>query len=398
MGLWNSLKGLIHAELTSADISGMLSAANAHGITLLNLEYKDDLTVHFCIVRKEYAKFRLICENRGETLRIIKRRGVYWTGANLMKRPILLTGLFIVLVAVFFLPKRILFVRVEGNETIPENRILEAADVCGIRFGASSRRVRSEKVKNALLSEIPDLQWAGVNTFGCVAVISIRERGEEKDKASFHGVSNIVAERDGVVLDYTVTRGNGLCDRGQAVEEGQVLISGYIDCGLYVLAARAEGEVFARTVRKLDAVTPSEYQSIGETMEAKKKISILIGKKRINLWKDSGIWDSSCGRMYEEYYITLPGRFSLPIALAVETYRIREITDTVMTEEDACLVLTDFASQYLKTQMVAGSVLQKEEKCVLENEKYCLQGSYLCTEMIGREQQEKIGEYYGKDN
>ena len=102
--------------------------------------------------------------------------------------------------------------------------------------------------------------------------------------------------------------------------------------------------------------------------------------------------------MYEEYYITLPGRFSLPIALAVETYRIREITDAVMTEEDACLVLTDFAYQYLKTQMVAGSVLQKEEKCVLENEKYCLQGSYLCTEMIGREQQEKIGEYYGKDN
>lgn len=31
-------------------------------------------------------------------------------------------------------------------------------------------------MKNALLSAIPELQWAGVNTYGCRAVISVRER------------------------------------------------------------------------------------------------------------------------------------------------------------------------------------------------------------------------------
>ena len=36
--------------------------------------------------------------------------------------------------------------------------------------------IRSEKVKNSLLQRIPQLQWAGINTDGCVAVISVREK------------------------------------------------------------------------------------------------------------------------------------------------------------------------------------------------------------------------------
>ena len=80
-------------------------------------------------------------------------------------------GLCLLLLLVCILPTRVLFMRVEGNESIPENLILEAAEDCGIRFGASRSAVRSEKVKNGILSRISELQWVGVNTKGCIAVI-----------------------------------------------------------------------------------------------------------------------------------------------------------------------------------------------------------------------------------
>ena len=89
-------------------------------------------------------------------------------------RPVLLAGLGILFLLAMYLPSRVLFIRVEGNMQIPDRQILAAAEECGIRFGASRREVRSEKVKNALLSSVPQLQWAGVNTAGCVATISVR--------------------------------------------------------------------------------------------------------------------------------------------------------------------------------------------------------------------------------
>jgi sporulation protein YqfD len=146
-----------------------------------------------------------------------------------------------------FLPTRVLFIHVEGNSTVEERRILEAAQECGIRFGASRRQVRSEKMKNRLLEKVPELKWAGVNTSGCTAVISVREQPVQEQRTGYTGISSIVAACDGRITSCTVTKGNGLCAPGQVVQKGQLLISGYLDCGICIRVTGAEGEIFAET-------------------------------------------------------------------------------------------------------------------------------------------------------
>ena len=231
-----------------------------------------------------------------------------------------------------------------------------------------------------------------MNTKGCVAVISVRERTLPEETKERAGVSGIVASRDGVVESCTVIRGSLLCSPGQAVKTGQTLISGYTDCGLYLQATQAEGEVYALTRRQLCVITPGICITARETETVKKKYSLLIGKKRINLWKDSGIWDTSCGRMYSEYYVTLPGGFSLPVALAVDTYVFRETEDSAM--EITQYQLSKFARQYLEGQMVAGIIKDSIVSFSKEENAVYLTGSYICSEMIGRVQQEQIGEIY----
>jgi len=130
----------------------------------------------------------------------------------------------------------------------------------------------------------------------------------------------------------------------------------------------------------------------------KQKFSIQLGKKRINLWKDSGISDASCGRMYKEYYITLPGGYLLPAALCIEEYQYWEVTDTDVPREAAFQVLSCFAEESLAGQMTAGQILFKEENLAPEQDLYRFRGSYICTEMIGREQLEQIGDINGKSN
>ena len=396
MGLWQSLAGMVEVEVTSAHVEGMLAAVTDTGIPIRGVRSQDPLTVRFQILRRDDTNLRRLLDRRGESMKILRRMGLYWRLKSLLHRPVLTAGICMLLVTALCLPSRICFVEVEGNSTLPDQQIIEAAQNCGIRFGASRREVRSEKVKNELLSALPELKWAGVNTRGCVALISVRERTPSENVDELGAVSSIAAARDGIIISCTATKGNLLCREGQAVRQGQILISGYTDCGLTVTATRAEGEILAQTRRRLTAVTPLSCRIPVEQGRKTVKYSLVIGKKRINFYKGSGIWDATCGKMYAEYHLTLPGGFQLPVTLVRETAVFRKTVDQETDPASAGKSLTDFAEGYLRRRMIAGTVISRD--CVIQTEgNLCyLTGEFSCTEMIGTVCDEKIGEYNGK--
>ena len=398
MDLWRSLGGMVEVELTSADTDAALQEINERDIAVYQVAKASDLTILFQIKKKDYTKLSALCHKKGETLKTLRHKGLYWTLRSTLQRPILTIGILGFLCLALWLPSRVFFIRVEGNGNIPTNRILSAAENAGIRFGASRREVRSEKVKNALLSAVPELQWAGLNTSGCTAIISVQEKSAAETEEKETVVSSIIAATDGVVYSCTATRGTLLCSTGEMVRKGQILISGYADCGLCIQATQAEGEIYAQTNRQITSVIPAEYIKKADSKAEAKKYSVLLGKKRINLWKGSGIWDTSCDRMYEEYYITLPGGFSLPFGIAVETVTLRSADMSTVSQEAAAQLLSEQSNTYITSKMVAGKILAEDLTVAAENGYYSLAGNYICTEMIGREQQEQIGEHYGKNS
>lgn len=390
MDLWHSLNGLVEMEIISADPAASLSRIYNLGITLENVKFADELTIRFRVRRQNLKRILLLTEARGEQWNILAYKGLYWRMIALLKRPVLLLGLAVLFFLTVFLPTRVLFFRIEGNVNVPDNRILELASQCGIQFGASRREVRSEKVKNALLGGIPALEWVGINTAGCVATISVRERQVAEDQTQTSGVSSIVAARDGVVQEITVTGGSPSVKQGQAVKAGQVLISGYTDCGLSIRAQRAKGEIYAATDRRITLVMPENTASKGDEVSQIKKYSVIIGKKRINFYQGSGNFDAGCVKIYEENYVTLPGGFYLPIAIVTETWIEYEYNTPTSATEQSIALLSRFAENYLQTQMVAGKILSRNESFVQENGVLRLEGEYGCLEMIGRERKEEI--------
>ena len=386
------IRSLVTAEITGADIPASLRSLTEQGITLLCTVFQNDLTVRVTLQLSDYGKFLKICEKRGDRVNILTQRGIYWKARDFLRRPLLLLGCLLLLFAVLYLPSRVLFVHVEGNRRLPDRQILEMADSCGIGFGASRRAVRSEKMKNALLEAMPELQWAGVNTKGCVAMITVRERTIPEQLSVSDGVSHIVALTDARIVSCTATRGNLLCAPGQGVKAGQILISGYTDTGLTIRAEGAEGEIFGQTRRNFRAVTPVFSGSTLRNGTQMKKYSLILGKKRINLWKDSGIWDATCDRMYEEYYITLPGGFRLPAALAVERYDAWDLSPREIPQAEAEALLSDFAEAQLMECMIAGRITSPETSISGESGLWILAGEYRCVELIGIRQRLQIGE------
>ena len=398
MSVFSSLAGTVTARLIGADIPATLDLLSRQGIDVLHFHAVTDVEGIIRLKREDYPRVCRLCENRGDRIQYQHRNGAYWTLRAVMRRPVLLIGMLIYLIAALYLPRRVLFVRVVGNETIPARLILEAASDCGIGFGASRRDVRSEKMKNALLEAVPQLQWAGVNTYGCVAEISVRERALWEASGTESGFGHIVASREGVIRSCNATKGNLLCTPGQAVGKGDVLISGYTDCGLTIRAEQAQGEIFAETKRDLTVITPDSVRVSVQTGGEKKKISLLIGKKRINLWKDSGIWDTTCDRMYEEYYITLPGGFQLPFGWCLERFSYRELQEQPCAPEDQENLLRETGEAYLKEQMLSGTIRDSGLSFAEMPGIVQMTGEYSCVEMIGVMQRLENGVKNGEDN
>jgi len=243
------------------------------------------------------------------------------------------------------------------------------------------------------LKELDSLEWAGVNTRGCTAVISVRERdttGESQHGGQFQP---IVASRDGVINSITLLRGGLLCAVGQTVAAGDILVSPYTDCGATVLATGAEAEIFADTEYEIRAVMPNIQLQRVELKRVTNAYGIFIGKNFIKISRDSGISGGTCDKMYDRIHLSLPGGFQLPVGLVVEhtEYYTSKEVETAAFADEAFIYRS--AEDYLRSQMISGYVAEADYTVEQTDGCGVLSGSFRCSEMIGRIQFGEIVEH-----
>ena len=372
MELWWKLRGWVRVRLTSADCVTRLRTLSQE-IRLEHIDFHSDLEVEFEVLRADVKKMEV---RDGETLNVVRAGGAPVVLEQLRRWKVLAAMVLLLGCLTAFLPGRVLFLKVEGNGAVPARLILERAEECGVHFGASIRRLRSEQVKNHLLWAIPELRWAGVNTQGCVATITValRDSGEETPQEL---PGDVVAVTDSVVTAIFPQTGTARAVPGQAVRAGQVLISGETDLGLCTRVDRAEGEVYGLTRRTVEAVLPETTRVRQETGQVVRKYSLRIGKKYVNFSDDSGILYGTCVKMRTVDYLTLPGGFTLPVALVTDTYQMCQ-TQTISREKPQEDLLGE-ARLYVREQMRSGTVLEEDVRFTGG----ALTVVFECREMIG---------------
>jgi len=368
-------------ELTTADPAAVLQRLFQVGVSVSNVEWVSAYCLRIQIKIVDHSKFADCMKTCAESWKIIRLHGPRQFMGSLTKHPVLLIGMVLLFLLSWWVPRHILFIGVEGNHDVSTAQILDAAAQQGLHFGASTVALRSQTVKNGLLTALPQLQWAGIEMRGCMAIITVSERVQDVENR-LEIVGSIVAVCDGVIDSLTVLQGTALCEPGQAVKAGQVLISAYSDRGLCLSVTSSKGEVYAFTSRRLSAVTPLNYQKKENTVKIDKKYTLIFGKKRIFFSNSSGILGGTCAKIYSEYYVTLPGGFRLPMGLQTETYQY--YTSTELKSVDAESLLSRFCQNYVMQHMQAGEIQHVGEAFITQDGLCRLDGFYSCREMIGR--------------
>ena len=375
--------------ITCPDITQAYRIAVKCNAKLYEVTPIDSITYRCVICGNTSQPFITALEKAGYTVQVLRDLRYF----KLMKRlcrPVLFLGIILLIFLTFWIPERVLFISVEGNSTISSVSILQAAEAYGIHFGIDRQSIRSEPFKNYMLKVFPELSWAAVNTSGCIATITVKEAETGNKQLDNIAFSHVVATRDGVVISATTTSGNQMFEIGDAVKEGQILISGLTNQSGFPETTRASGEIFALTSRKIAVITPSDAAFKGRCKKQINQYSLNIGKKRIFLSKDSRIPFTECDRLYKEIYTVLPGGYILPLSFIKEEITVYQTAQQSIPEDIRCELLLNAMDQYIISQMNAGKIVQRIKTPITQKGVHAVAAQYYCIEMIGRETTEEI--------
>lgn len=352
-------------------------------ITFWKIRFQDEMHYRLCILAKDLKSVKKIALKSYCTIEECRETGIPILTKRLLSRPTLFISMAVALFLTFFLQSFVWVIEVEGNQTVPKEVILRELEAQDIHFGTWAGEIDSQTTKNIMLNAVPSLSWLAVNRNGGKLSVLVTERESDPAEKPNYDTVNIVAAKDGVITDYSISEGMKLCSRGDTVKAGQILVSGYEDYGLFIRNVCAEAEIYAKTWCSGTLVMPSERMQKVYTGKTEKQISLLFGRKRIKLFGNSSNLEGSCDKMVFVKRVSLPG-YTFP--LAIETVVAREYTQQSVSIllQEATEILRQAWKRNTLLSMVAGEINDTKEKFSTSNHLYILQAESTCTEMIAK--------------
>ena len=378
------LQGYVQAELRGASPEWALERLSNARVAFLRVQRIDDFTIALLILRKDVLKAEAAARKAMCELAVVREMGFGKTFGGLWRRRLFALGLVLCAAGAFVIPKFVFFYDVVGNETVPDAEILRALHSLGVGFGTYGPDIQPQALKNKMLLLVPELQWFTVQQSGMCAHVVVRERPEKLAVEERRAPMNVVAAKDGVLTSVSSLEGNCLCAPGQAVTEGQVLISAYTDLEFTTRVSAALGEIYAETLTHKQVVCPDTALYKQPNGKTARRISILVGEKRWNIFANGGNPEGKCDKITKTHMLTLPGGFESPVGLEITELSGYDLVEKPLPEETAQALLIEQLERGVRQDMIAGEILDEALDLTRQNDRYELHASVRCEEMIAR--------------
>ena len=380
-GLVNRLRGQVRVRAECAFPERVLNLCGAQDLAFWDLEWESPTAFTCRLSRRDWKRLREAGEKLDCTFSLVGLAGAPYFLLRFRHRQALLIGLLGCALTLFLGSFFIWDFQVEGNETVPTERILRALEKNGVTLGTFGLSLDGEDIRNHMLLDVPELIWVAVNVSGCRAEIQVRERTPAPVMIDRREPCNLVARRAGLVKRVQTIGGVACVIPGSAVTEGQILISGVEDTdtvGARVLAGM--GKVEARTWYHLSASMPLTVLEKQYTGKEKTGVSLIFGTRRIKFFSNSSIEGAEYDKITNRRPFSLLG-VPLPVTVVTEKWRFYETVPTTRTaaqaEKDAGAILTaqleKMVEPYGEVKSTLCSSRQKGDTLVVTLSAECLE-------------------------
>lgn len=366
-----------------------LNICSQNGIELWGIKLKDAETVEASLLRGDYKKLKASLPD-GMELSQRGRIGVPFFLSKFRRRYVLLAAMAVSLCMMWVSTLFVWEIRISGCETVPEYKVRQCLYNQGIKVGVCWVGFSQEDITNRTLLELPELSYITVNVNSSIAEVIVREKIEVPETVDRDLPTSIYAEKAGLIDKVTALEGKTVKKRGEAVLEGDELITGAVEnIDGTVRFVHAKGSVFARTWYEISAVGGGKKTQKSYTGEEKTRYALKLGNKRLNLYINSGISYDDYDKIVKSERITIFGKLSLPVVLQTETYREYEAEEKPQDASQIKTELEQFLKARLLSHMSHGTIMEYD--CEYSGGRLKMRAK--CSEQIGAERQIDITNY-----
>ena len=364
----NHLQGVVTVRIFGALPEALLNACAKEGLTLWSVQQREDFVLECKLFRRSLGALRQLAQRHLCSVEVESRRGLPFFLGRFRRRYGLLAGIFCCILMVGISSQFVFFIDVEGNERVSTAEILSVLRQHGVHPGVYGKGIDQRDLANDMLLSMEELSFFTLNLHGIRGEVIVREALLLPDGGEKDAPADVIATATGIVTHMEAIGGQALCEEGETVVEGQVLISGIIDLqepayseeDIGFLVVQAGGKVYARTWRTEKAKIPLSCEVKVYTGAEKSRYSLNIAGRRVNFYGNGRISFPKYDKITTNQILGASERGEGLLRLEKELFRGYETETIALSWESAAALLEQVLLSRVKEQITEGEILRTD--------------------------------------
>ena len=373
ISIYRFIKGVYCVKLSGEHTQRVLNRALMKKIYISNLKKISDNNFELNVSKAGLDIIKNIAEESGASVDIISYSGLNKVFQNIKKRWMFFYSAVIAIVCILVSSSFIWAIDIPEVDYITKDEILNTLSEYGIKEGSIRKTIDYKRVSNALVTNHESLIWANVELQGTRIKVSIVPRTPTPEMVPFGAPADIIASKDGVIVEITAENGEKKVKAGDTVIKGQVLISGLVPSTVVgTRYVHSQGNVTAKTwTEKIKEQKLYKYEKEFTGNEIKKsEIEIpfvkipLYFKKNIDFYNYESIIKEKniLFATYKEYIYSEYNLKKIPLSLEEAVKIAEEELQMQITEEVSDIKSMNTTFKIIDDETVSVRVLAESEE------------------------------------
>ena len=285
--IWNSIAGYVIIDIEGAYLERLINSITKSGIEIWDISRRRG-SIRLSVSIGGFYRLRPILRQYPCRIRIVEKHGLTVALCHMGSRYVMAFGWVIALSALLIASRFMWIIDIEGCGRIEQSEIDKTLDKMGVSPGTGRGKLDTAAIAEGVKNSDSRIAWAGAELTGVVLQISVKEAKEDVPVYTPGEPCSIYAAESGIITSITALSGKANHNAGDAVEKGELLISGDLGNGIYT---EARGKVTAEVLHRF-SYRADEMQDM----------LMPSGRKQTCFWIElNGKTIIPCVAPYEEY-------------------------------------------------------------------------------------------------
>ena len=392
-------KGYYRVQAGGNDIKRLWNMCAFHGIDIWNLSAQKE-NYQFSLKKQDYEKFKELQEKTDVFVERKKEYGFPRFVAKVRRHWSFFGGIAVAFALVIALSQFVWSICIAGNSGYGKEEIQRFLKEQQVEHGMPKQQVNCFALAESLREAFPNITWVTAKISGVKLIIQLKENilpeekteeenNEESQTAGARVPSNLIAEKDGVIVRMITRTGTPQMAVGQTCKKGDVLVEGTVpiyndsqEIVRYEYAA-ADAEVEIRTVYQYYDEFERKYIK-RQYLETKKLPFLQVGPYRMG---DAyhGQVSASEDKLRQYRQVHLTSTFFLPIYYGVTNSICYETKDANYSEQEAEAIANKHFSVFQNNLEKKGvQIYENNVRIRISDVKCVMKGTVLVIEKTGK--------------